>query len=246
MPTAPTPFLSGQAAIVTGASSGIGRQTALLLAAEGASVALAARRAARLEGLAAEINQDYPGRAVVVPTDLADDAQVERMVTSARQAFGRIDILVNNAGYVAVSPVAQIDPARLDAIMRVNFRAPVLATRLVLPEMLERRSGAIVNVGSVSSKRGWPTGAPYVASKFALRGFALCLWEEVRRANIRVVNVYPDFVASELFAAAGGALEHPERAIPPRDVAAAIVNALRLDARTTAVEIDMVPTNMAG
>ena len=130
--------------------------------------------------------------------------------------------------------------------MRVNFRAPVMATRLVLPDMLARKSGAIVNVGSLSSKRGWPYGTPYVASKFALRGFALCLWEEVRRSNIRVVNVYPDFVASELFAAAGTTLENIERAIPTRDVAATIVNALRLDNRTTTVEIDMFPTNMAG
>jgi 3-oxoacyl-[acyl-carrier protein] reductase len=239
------PFLTGQVAIVTGASSGIGRHTASLLAAEGASVVLAARRALRLEGLAVEINQDHPGRAIVVPTDVGDDRQLERMVATAREAFGRIDILVNNAGYVAVSPVAQLDPARLDDIMRVNFRAPVMATRLVLPEMLARRSGAIVNVGSVSSKRGWPTGTPYVASKFALRGFALCLWEEVRRSNIRVVNVYPDFVSSELFSAAGGSLEHADRAIPPSDVAAAIVNVLRLDGRTTVTEIDMSPTNMA-
>jgi NADP-dependent 3-hydroxy acid dehydrogenase YdfG len=244
MPTAP--FLSGQVAIVTGASSGIGRHTASLLAAAGARVVLAARRAHRLEGLAVEINQDHPGCALVVPTDVRDDQQLERMVAAAREAFGRIDILVNNAGYVAVSPVSQLDPARLDDIMRVNFRAPVLATRLVLPEMLERRSGAIVNVGSVSSKRGWPTGTPYVASKFALRGFALCLWEEVRRSNIRVVNVYPDFVASELFSAAGGSLEHADRAIPPGDVAAVIVNALQLDGRTTVTEIDMSPTNMAG
>jgi NADP-dependent 3-hydroxy acid dehydrogenase YdfG len=243
MPTAP--FLSGQVAIVTGASSGIGRHTASLLAAAGARVVLAARRALRLEGLAVEINQDHPGCALVVPTDVRDDQQLERMVAAAREAFGRIDILVNNAGYVAVSPVSQLDPARLDDIMRVNFRAPVLATRLVLPEMLERRSGAIVNVGSVSSRRGWPTGTPYVASKFALRGFALCLWEEVRRSNIRVVNVYPDFVASELFSAAGGSLEHADRAIPPRDVAAVIVNALQLDGRTTVTEIDMSPTNMA-
>jgi len=244
MPAAP--FLTGQVAIVTGASAGIGRATASLLAAEGASVVLAARRAARLEGLAAEINQDGPGRALVVPTDVSDDAQLERLVATARETFGPIDILVNNAGYVAVSPVADLDPAKLDAIMRVNFRAPVLATRLVLPDMLARGSGAIVNIGSASSKRGWPTGTPYVASKFALRGFALCLFEEVRRSNIRVVNVYPDFVASELFAAAGTRLEHAERAIPPRDVAATIVNALRLDGRTTAVEIDMAPTDMGG
>lgn len=239
-------FLADKVAIVTGASSGIGRAVARALGAAGARVALAARRRDRLETLATEITAIGPGQAIAVPTDVADDRQVERLVSSTRDALGPIEILVNNAGFGAVSPVAQLDLAQLDAVMRVNFRAAVLATKLVLPDLLERRAGAIVNVGSVSSKRGWATGTPYVAAKFALRGFSLCLWEEVRRYDVRVISVYPDYVASDFFASAGWRLEGAARAITPDAVAEAILGALRLDPRATIVELDLLPTNMMG
>ncbi len=239
-----SPFLDGRTAIVTGASSGIGRAVARALGAAGANVVLGARRRHMLEMAATEITEAGPGRALAVPTDVADDAQVERLVSEARGAFGPIDILVNNAGIGAAARVADLDMARLDAVMRVNFRAAVFATKLVLPDLVGRRTGAIVNVGSFSSKRGWPKGTPYVAAKFALRGFSLCLWEEVRSSNVRVISVYPDYVSSDFFFAAGWRLEAADRATTPETVADAILGALRLDTRTTVVEIDLAPTNM--
>jgi short-subunit dehydrogenase len=229
---------------VTGASAGIGLATARRLAASGANVVIAARRRDRLETLAAEINATDGGRAVAVTADVSDDAQLEHLITEARNAFGVIDILINNAGYGAFSPVSVLQMEQLDAIMRVNFRSVVLLSKLVLPEMLKRRSGSIVNVGSVSSKRGWASGTPYVASKFALRGFTQCLGHEVRHHGVRVIGVYPDFVASEFFAALGKKLPGSDLAIPPGDVAAAIVSALQMDPRTMVTEIDLAPTSM--
>lgn len=236
--------LAGKVAIVTGASAGIGQATARQLAAGGASVVLAARRTDRLEALAAEINAAGTGRAIAAATDVADDAQLEQLVAAARAAFGPIDILINNAGYGAVSPVKSLSMNDLDAIMRVNFRAAVFLSQLVLPDLLSRRSGSIVNVGSISSKRGWPTGTPYVASKFALRGFTQCLAQEVRHFGVRVIGIYPDYVASEFFAAVGKKLPGVELAIPPGDVAAAILAALQMDPRTMVTEIDLAPTSM--
>jgi 3-oxoacyl-[acyl-carrier protein] reductase len=236
--------LKGKNAIVTGASAGIGQATARLLAANGVNVILAARRLSRLEALAAEINAGTAGRALPVAADMAVDVQMEHLVKTGRDAFGPIDILINNAGFGAISPVSSLQMDLLDSIMRVNFRSPVFLSKLVLPEMLERRSGAIINIGSVSSKHGWSSGTPYVSSKFALRGFTQCLAEEVRHHGIRVIGVYPDFVASEFFTAAGKKLPAETLAIPPMDVAAAILSALNMDPRTTVLEIDLAPTSM--
>jgi 3-oxoacyl-[acyl-carrier protein] reductase len=236
--------LTGKNAIVTGASAGIGQATARLLAANGVNVILAARRLSRLEVLAAEINAGTAGRALPVAADMAVDVQMEHLVKTGRDAFGPIDILINNAGFGAISPVSSLQMDLLDSIMRVNFRSPVFLSKLVLPEMLERRSGAIINIGSVSSKHGWSSGTPYVSSKFALRGFTQCLAEEVRHHGIRVIGVYPDFVASEFFTAAGKKLPAETLAIPPMDVAAAILSALNMDPRTTVLEIDLAPTSM--
>lgn len=236
--------LSGRVAIVTGASAGIGLATARLLAANGANVVLAARRLDRLAAVAEEIHSAAIGRAHAVKVDVAVDAQLENLVKETRTAFGPIDFLINNAGYGIISPVNTLQMDELDAIMRVNFRSAVFLSQLVLPDMLNRRTGAIINVGSVSSKHGWASGTPYVASKFALRGFTQCLAQEVRHHGVRVIGVYPDFVASEFFTAAGKKLPKEELAIPPEDVTAAILSALTMDPRTMITEIDLAPTSM--
>jgi short-subunit dehydrogenase len=236
--------LSGRVAIITGASAGIGLATARLLAANGANVVLSARRLDRLNTVAAEINSAALGRAHPVKADVAFDDQLETLVKETHAAFGPVDFLVNNAGYGAISPVTTLQMDELDAIMRVNFRSAVFLSQLVLPDMLKRHTGAIVNVGSVSSKQGWASGTPYVASKFALRGFTQCLAQEVRHHGVRVIGIYPDFVASEFFTAAGKILPNEELAIPPHDVAATILSALTMDPRTTITEIDLAPTSM--
>ncbi len=156
-----------------------------------------------------------------------------------------MDVLVCSAGRGYFARSADVDAARLEDLMRVNFLGAVLCVKHMVPGMVERRSGAVVLINSVSGKRGWAGGTPYVASKFALRGFAQCLWHEVHAHNVRVISVHPDYVASEFFAAAGlGAPPGLERAIPPEDVAALVGGALRLGENTTVVELDVWPTSM--
>ena len=238
-------FLEGKTAVVTGASAGIGRATALRLATLGANVVLAARRAERLGHVADEIQRSIPGgRALPVVTDVGREEDVVRLADTARREFGCVDILVNSAGYGYFAKSAEIDARRLEELMRVNFLGAVLCAKHMVPGMVERRTGAVVMVNSASGKRGWAEGTPYVASKFALRGFALCLWAEVHAHNVRVISLYPDYVSSEFYAAAGLKVTGLEKAIPPEDVAELVSGALRLHESTSVVELDVWPTNM--
>ena len=238
-------FLQGKTAVVTGASAGIGKAVARRLAADGANVVLAARRADRLAQVAEEINGGSGGRALPVVTDVAREEDVARLAEAARREFGPVDVLVNNAGRGYFARGADVDPQKLEELMRVNFLGPVLCVKHMVPDMTRRRSGAVVMVNSVSGKRGWAGGTPYVASKFALRGFALCLWAEVHTHNVRVISLYPDYVASDFFAAAGVQASGLEKAIAPDHVAEVVSGALRLPESTTVVELDLWPTNMA-
>lgn len=237
-------FLTDQTAVVTGASAGIGRAIAARLAAEGANVVLAARREERLVALAEEINRAAAGgRALPVAADLTREEDIVRLAEIARRELGGVDILVNNAGHGYFAAVTKIDAARLDEIMKVNFVAAVLCTKYLLPDMLERKSGAIINVGSVSGKRGWAGGTPYVASKFALRGFAECLWAEVKSSNVRVINLYPTYVASDFFEVARVRFPNLDQVLTPETLAEVVIGALRLPGNANVLELDLALTN---
>ncbi|MEO8274601.1 MAG: SDR family oxidoreductase [Thermoanaerobaculia bacterium] len=232
--------LAGQVAIVTGASSGIGRAIAAELVGAGAHVILAARRAAALDTVATELAQG-PGRAIAVLTDVADESAIERLVARAIGAFGRLDILVNAAGIGGFGLVHKLDAALLDRIWAVNVRGAILAAKHVVPILAGQGHGAIVNIGSVSSKRGWPQGTPYVASKFALRGFTECLRQEMRDSGVRVVLICPDLTATGFFAASGVALSGREPLLEAAEVAATVRFALELPPGADVSELDILP-----
>jgi len=238
--------LTGQTAIVTGASAGIGRATALALAREGANVALVARRADRLAGVAAEIAASGTGRSLEVVADVSDESQVEAMLGRVLAEFHGLDAIVNNAGHGYFSPVARISAAELDRVLAVNVRGPILCAKHVVPILVAQRRGTIVNVGSGSGKRGWAQGTPYVASKFALRGFSECLWHEVHDANVRVLHLCPDSTDTEFFETSGVRFPARQRAMRPEDVAEVILLALTLPQGTDLFEVEMKPTTLAG
>lgn len=238
--------LAGRVAIVTGASSGIGRAVAAELARGGAQVVLAARRATELATVAGELDAAGPGRAVVQPTDVTDEKAIERMVARAIAEFGRVDILVNAAGLGGFGPVHKLDAALLDRVWAVNVRGAILCAKHVVPILAAQGQGAIVNLGSVSSKRGWPQGTPYVASKFALRGFTECLRQELRDSGVRVVLICPDLTATGFFTASGVALSGREALLEADEVAATVRFALELPAGADLTELDLLPSRRPG
>ena len=188
----------GRTALVTGASSGIGRQLALRLAREGARVALVARRQPELEALAAEIRAQS-GEAVVLPCDVSDAAQAAASAELALKQLGSVDILVNNAGYGGHSTFLEWDIADMERLMRVNYFGALYFTKALLPRMVERKSGWLVFISSVSGRIASPEKSAYAATKFAMTGFAEALSMEVEAAGIHLLTVYPGVIDTPFF-----------------------------------------------
>jgi len=190
---------SRPAALVTGASRGIGAATARELARRGYALALAARSSGALEALAAELDG---GAAPVQPitADLCRLDDVRALARAALERFGRVDALIHNAGVGGGSPVARMPPDTAIATLETNLLAPIELTRALLPQMIERRRGAIIFVASVAGSIGLPTSAIYSASKFGMRGFADGLRREVARRGIGVTVVSPGFIKTAMTA----------------------------------------------
>jgi NAD(P)-dependent dehydrogenase (short-subunit alcohol dehydrogenase family) len=190
--------LRDRTGIVTGAAKGMGRDICLTLAREGAHLALAARETAPLEALAGEIKA-MGRRALVVPTDVTDEPQVERMVARTREAFDHVDILVNAAGVTGPieTPVWEIRAEDFDAVLAANVRGTFLPTKHVLPGMIARRYGKIVNLSGTSGLRGYKHRAAYSSSKWALRGFTRTVALEVGPYNVNVNALHPGIVAGD-------------------------------------------------
>jgi len=183
--------------LVTGASSGIGAATALLFGQRGYRVVIAARRLDRLQALAEEIRAGG-GHALPVAADLTQETDIQNLVQTSLEHLGQIDILVNNAGFGRCNWLEDMDPQKeIVAQLQINLLAVILMTQAVLPHMIERRSGHIINMGSMASWVATPTYSIYAASKFALRGFSEALRREVGIYNVKVSAIYPGGVATE-------------------------------------------------
>lgn len=190
--------LRGAVAVVTGASSGIGESTALLLARAGARVVLAARRMERLEALADRIRA-RGGRALPVHCDVAEPADLAELVERTDAAYGRCDVLINNAGIPGGGPFHSLPPERIERVARVNVLGVMLGTRAFLPMMLKERHGHIVNVASLAGRYATPGSAIYSASKHAVVAFGESLSYELKPLGILVTTVNPGFTRTEGF-----------------------------------------------
>lgn len=222
--------LKGQIALITGASRGIGRAIALRLASADADVVLLARSRSELSDLAIEIKT--AGReAMPIETDLRDESQIQRAVTKALGYFGRIDILVNNAGLWRYAPLHELAVADWDEMFAVNVRGVFLTTRAVLPSMLARQRGHIVNIASVSGLIGEAEAAGYNATKWAVRGLSQSLLKEVRDQGIRVTVINPGAVNNSGSTASDAASQ-----IQNSDVAELVYLAVTLPPRVTLSE----------
>ena len=189
--------LTGKAALITGASSGIGHATAIAVAREGGYVALAARRRERLEALAREIS-DGGGRAIVVEADISDAQQAADAVAQTKAAFGRFDVLINNAGVMLLGRVHGADLADWRRMIDVNLMGLLYCTHAALDHMVPQGAGHIVNVSSIAGRIPLPLFAVYNASKFAVNGFTEALRQEVAKQGLRITTIEPGAVETEL------------------------------------------------
>ena len=183
--------------LITGASQGIGKETALLFARNGYDVVLASRQADRLEAVASEV-QSLGCDALAVPTDVRDAQQVERLIQTALDRFGAIDVLVNNAGVYLLGPVEECTLSDWHQIIDTNLWGYIHTIHALLPHFLERGTGIIINVGSIGGKVPIPYQVPYTASKYAITGLTESLQAELRPKGIQVCAIHPNFIKTDL------------------------------------------------
>ena len=192
-----TDNIAGKIIVITGASSGMGAAAARHLAGKGAAVVLGARRGNRIEALAAEITQ-AGGRATAVTTDVTKAEDVQRLVDTAVETFGRIDVLINNAGVMPLSPLERRKIAEWDQMIDVNVKGVLYGIAAALPHMIEQKSGHIINLSSVAGHKLFGGSAVYSATKFAVRALSEGLRQEMAAYNIRTTIISPGAVKTEL------------------------------------------------
>jgi NADP-dependent 3-hydroxy acid dehydrogenase YdfG len=217
--------LAGRTALVTGGSGGIGGATARALAAAGARVAIAGRRAEMLAALAGEIGGD------ALVADLSDPRGSGELASRARELFGGApDVLVNAAGAFRLAPLAETAADDFAAHLRVNLETPFLLIRAFLPEMLRRGAGHVVSIGSVAGRAGFAHNGAYSASKFGLRGLHAVLDAELRGTGVRATLVEPAATDTTLWDAidreASPGLPAPAAMLRAEDVASAVLYAV--------------------
>jgi short-subunit dehydrogenase len=215
--------LAGRTALLTGATGGLGRAIAAALASRGAKVSLSARKAEALEALAAELPGEGHG---ALPADLAEPGAAEELAAAA----GEVDILVANAGLPGAGWLTDFTPDQVTRALRVNLEAPMLMARALFPAMIERGSGHLVFISSLSGKVASPRTSIYNATKFGLRGFALGLRADLAPKGVGVSLVTPGFIRDAGMFADAGAKPPPGLGTgSPEQVGAAVVRAIEHD-----------------
>jgi clavulanate-9-aldehyde reducatase len=242
--------LTGKATAITGATSGIGEATAMLAVRAGASVALAGRRADRLDRLERRI-EDEGGRAVAIQADVSVEDEARAFVQRAYEELGRLDALVNNAGVMLLGPVGGADTEEWRTMIGVNCLGLLYCTHAAMPVMAEGGGGHIVNVSSVAGRRAGMGAAVYNMTKFGVTGFSEALRQEALHSNIRVTVVEPGYVETELHGhntnpAVLGAIEKAQQKIgkvlESEDIANAILYAIAQPPHVNVSEVLVVPT----
>ena len=230
-------LLKNKVALITGSGRGIGRAIAKLFATKGASVFLTARTEKELADTAREI-ASVAGPAGYLTADLAREHHCERVVAAARENFGRVDILVNNAGhYGPVVPVEDYPLAEFDKIIAVHLRAAFLLSKLVLPEMYERKSGVILNVSSVSAKAAYAWGSAYAAAKAGLLGLTRVMAAEAARQGVRVNAICPGAVTETVMSKELGKTLAEKLCLTPEEQLKGFLSSLLQGRGQTAAEI---------
>ncbi|MBN8208786.1 3-ketoacyl-ACP reductase [Bacillus sp. NTK071] len=222
--------IKGKIAYVTGASSGIGRATALELAREGVNVGLIARTENKLKEVADEAKA-LGVDASYATADIAEIEEVNEAVANLEKNLGPADVLINNAGIGLYGPFLELDPKDFKHTFEVNVYGTYHVTRAVLPQMIEKDRGDIINISSSSGLKGTSGSTAYSASKFAIQGMTEALMQEVRRNNIRVFTLNPSLVATELAFGDKLSEQDKEKYMQPEDIAEYMIGQLKLHPR---------------
>lgn len=231
--------LKGKNAIVTGAGRGIGRAIAIALANEGVNVGLLGKTEKHLQDVAKEIS----GKTAIGAADVSDIDSVNKAVKKITDELGQIDILINNAGIAKFGKFLDLEPSDWEAQIKVNLFGTYYVTRAVLPGMIERRSGDIVNISSTSGLRGGAQTSAYSASKFGVVGLSESLMQEVRKHNIRVTSLTPSTVITDLARDSNLINNNEERLMHPEDFAELIIAQLKLNRRVFVKDASIWATN---
>lgn len=222
--------LTGKTAFITGAGKGIGRAAALALAKEGVNLGLIARTESDLRKVVEEAEKEGV-RAAFAVADVSSLKEVEAAISTLTEALGSADILINNAGIGKFGSVLETSPEDWKQVIDVNLMGMFYVTRTVLPQLVEKNGGDVVNISSMSGLKGDPGSSAYSASKFGVLGFTQSLSQEVRKHNIRVFALTPSRVITEF----AGSTEEPENSqekfMQPEDIAEYIVAQLKLHPR---------------
>ncbi|SEU02184.1 3-ketoacyl-ACP reductase [Paenibacillus sp. NFR01] len=235
--------LKGKTAIVTGAARGIGKATAVALATEGVNVGLLARTEASLQGLAAELKALGVNVAYAV-ADISSKEQVEAAIAKLNAELGPADILINNAGIATFGTVLEMDPEEWKGMIDTNLMGTYYVTRAVLPQLIAKNGGDIINISSTNGLSGAATSSAYSASKFAVIGFTESLAQEVRRNNIRVSALTPSTIATDLALELNLIKENNDsKFVQPEDVAEFIIDQLKINPRMYVKTASMIATN---
>jgi short-subunit dehydrogenase len=215
----------GKVAIVTGASSGIGKAIALDLARRGTTVVAAARRKDLLEEVAEACRRGAPESSAAV-VDVSDRAAVEQLCKDTLERHGKVDVLVNNAGIPLRIHATRLTVEDVERVMAINFFGAVYATMALLPSMLERRSGHIVNIGSVAGRVGSPRESAYAASKYAMTGWSEVLASDLSDTGVKVHLIVPGAIDTEIWQKVEEPASYRGKFIPPQAIADAVRDCL--------------------
>ncbi|WP_281237684.1 3-ketoacyl-ACP reductase [Flavobacterium praedii] len=222
--------LKNKTALITGAGKGIGKAVAIALAKEGVNVILLARTQSDIDEVAKEVKA-LGVKSLALTADVADINSVNSAVEKALAEFKSIDILINNAGIAAFGNFLELEPAAWERIIQVNLMGTYYVTRAVLPNMIEKQTGDIINISSTAGLNGNALTSAYSASKFAVLGLTDSLMQEVRKHNIRVTALTPSTVATDLAKELNLTDGNPEKVMQPEDIAELIIAQLKLNRR---------------
>lgn len=234
--------LKGKVALVTGAGKGIGKAVAIALAKEGVHVGIMARTESDLQSVAEKIRSEGV-KASIVTADISNREAVESAVAKVVGELGEINILINNAGTAKFGKFLELSPDEWEFQVKVNLFGTYYVTRAVLPAMIEKKAGDIVNISSTAGRSGAAVTSAYSASKFGVFGLSESLMQEVRKHNIRVTAMAPSTIVTDLANSANLITGDPERVMHPEDFAELLIAQLKLHPRIFVKESSVFSTN---